>query len=135
MVVGNSCDVWYLTPYLSQKGGVATVHSVVFSKTLFDFKNRVLVRLSSNSQEKPLNSIFYAPIYFGVSIFSLKGSFSFGGAQPAGFGSLKTVTNCFWPRKVGDFNGLFVLEDTSSGCNLRCRKNQTNGRTDQPTRS
>ena len=72
-----------------------------------------------------------------------------GDTFPAGFGSLKVVTNCFWPRMVGHINGLFVLEDESGGCILRCRKNQTNGRMacwvsrslkppcygDQPTRS
>ena len=51
-----------------------------------------------------------------------------GAAYPAGFGSLKAITKCFWSRKVGHINGLFVLEVESGGCIFTCRKNQTNGR-------
>ena len=76
-----------------------------------------------------LNSILYAPIYFLGCLYLVEGgSFSFWGAYPAGFRLSKAVTNCFWPRKVGHINGLFVLEDESSGCILRCRKIKTNGR-------
>ena len=71
---------------------------------------------------------FMPQIIFGVSIFSFKGVVSvFGVAYPAGFGSLKTITKCFWSRKVGHINGLFVLEVESGGCIFTCRKNQTNG--------
>ena len=38
------------------------------------------------------------------------------------------MTKCFWSRKVGHINGLFVLEVESGGCIFTCRKNQTNGR-------
>ena len=27
----------------------------------------------------------------------------------------RAVANCFWPRKVGHINGLFVLEDETGG--------------------
>ena len=63
----------------------------------------------------------YPQFIFCVSIF--KGVVSvFGRAYPAGFGSLKAATNCFWPKKVGHINGLFVLENESGGYILRCRK-------------
>ena len=50
------------------------------------------------------------PTFFGTRQYG-KGVVSvFGCAYPAGFGSLKAVTNCFWSRKVGHINGLFALE-------------------------
>ena len=72
------------------------MHSVIFSKTLFDFKKSISGPIELKISGKTLNSVS-------------------GSAYPAGFGSLKAVTNCFWPRKVGHINGLFVLEDESGG--------------------
>ena len=62
-----------------------------------------LVRLSSNFQERLLmqSSSSLPQFILGLSLF-IEGVVSvFGGAYPAGFGSLKAVMNCFWPRKVG----------------------------------
>ena len=62
------------------------------------------------------SSIPLSPNLFLGCLFLVKGVVSvFGCAYPAGFGSLKAVTNCFWPRKVGHINGLFVLENESGG--------------------
>ena len=49
-----------------------TVHSVIFSKTLFDFKKSVSGPIELKFSGMTLSSILYAPIYFGVSIFSLR---------------------------------------------------------------
>ena len=87
-----------------------TVHSVIFSKILFDFKKSISGPIKLKFSGKTLNAILLAPIYF----WGVYGrSFSFWCAYPAGFGSLKAVTNCFWRRKVGHINGLFVLQNES----------------------
>ena len=49
-----------------------TVHSVIFSKTLFDFRKSISGPIELKFSGKTLNSILYAPIYFWVSIFSLR---------------------------------------------------------------
>ena len=117
---------------------------------MFDFKKSISGPIKLKFSGKTLNAILLAPIYFWGVYFKFKGIVSvFGCAYPAGFGSLKALTNCFWPRKVGHINGLFVLKNESGGYILRRRKNQTNGRMasrvsrslkprcqgDQPTRS
>ena len=103
-----------------------TVHSVFFPKLCLILTNRFLAWLSSNFQERLLMKYFMPQFIFGVSIFSVVSVF--GVAYPADSGSLKAITKCFWSRKVGHINGLFVLEVESGGCIFTCRKNQTNGR-------
>ena len=41
---------------------------------------------------------------------------------PAGFGSFKAVTNCFWPKKVRHINGLFELENESGWLHFEMSK-------------
>ena len=49
--------------------------SYIFSKTLFDFKKSISGRIQLKFSRKTLNSILYVPIYFWVSIFSLRAKF------------------------------------------------------------
>ena len=41
-----------------------TVHSVIFSKTLFDFKKSISAPIELKFSGKTLNAILLAPIYF-----------------------------------------------------------------------
>ena len=96
---------------------------------MFDFKKSISGLIELKFSGKTPNEVLYAPIYFWGVYFLFKGVVSvLGVAYPAGFGSLKAITKCFWSRKVGHINGLFVLEVESGGCIFTCRKDQTNGR-------
>ena len=48
------------------------MHSVIFSKTLFDFKKLISGPIKLKLSGNILNAILLAPIYFWVSIFSLR---------------------------------------------------------------
>ena len=49
-----------------------TVHSVSFCKTLFDFKKSISGLIELKFSGKTPDEVLYAPIYFWVSIFSLR---------------------------------------------------------------
>ena len=49
-----------------------TVHSVFFSKTLFDFKKSISGLIELKFPGKTPNELLYAQFIFGVSIFSLR---------------------------------------------------------------
>ena len=102
---------------------------------------KLFLKISSFEKSESFNSVaqgvleIFWKVYLGghnvppPALNRVKGVVSvFGVAYPAGFGSLKAITKCFWSRKVGHINGLFVLEVESGGCIFRCRKNQTNER-------
>ena len=49
---------------LGQKNETYTVHSVFFSKTLFDFKKSISDLIELKFSGKTPNEVLYAPIYF-----------------------------------------------------------------------
>ena len=65
----DRCRVFFLISSMLDR---CTVHSVFFSKTLFDFKKSISGLIELKFSGKTLNEVLYAQFIFGVSIFSLR---------------------------------------------------------------